>query len=46
MHLNIVWQLKIPYKSELNDLRIIIYSRKSEVSVEKISACSVTGNVG
>ena len=31
--------------TELNDLRKIICFRKSEVSVEKISACHVTENL-
>ena len=32
-------------KMELNDLRIIIYLRKSEVSVERISVCNVIENL-
>ena len=33
------------YNTELNDLRIIVCLRKSEVSVEKISVCRVTENL-
>ena len=31
--------------TELNDLRKIIYFRKSEVSVERISVCNTTENL-
>ena len=33
------------YNTELNDLRIIICLRKSEVSFERISVCKVTKNL-
>ena len=33
-------ELYIQYNTELNDMKIIIYLRKSEVSVERISVCN------
>ena len=33
------------YNTELNELRIIICLRKSEVTFERISVCNVTGKL-
>ena len=33
-------------QQELNDLRIIICLRKSEVNIERISVCNVVKNLG